>query len=72
MCEHGHKETDSSCACGCPPAGAETKIPADSSDVFTCLVCGMKYRDEATVKQCEAWCAEHHSCNLEIIQHAVT
>ena len=56
-------------------------------DVYRCEACGLQYaddpasfdnaRDESRVtgkewaEQCEAWCREHKSCNLEIIQHAI-
>lgn len=47
-------------------------MPAQKDHLYKCPVCGMKYREEATAKKCEAWCAEHHSCNLDIIKDAVT
>ena len=46
--------------------------PTASGKLFTCPACGLHYRDEKVAKQCQAWCEEHHSCNLDIIQHAVT
>ena len=36
-----------------------------------CPECGLHYEDETRAKECEAWCREHRSCNLEIISHAV-
>lgn len=27
--------------------------------------------DDNELYQCQAWCEEHSSCNLEIIEHAV-
>lgn len=36
---------------------------------YRCEECGFVYRDKAWAEKCEAWCAEHQSCNLEIIQH---
>ncbi|MBI5004183.1 alpha/beta hydrolase [Candidatus Kaiserbacteria bacterium] len=47
------------------------KTSEGSNRVFTCPVCGMQYKDEEIAKRCEAWCTEHHSCNLDIISHAV-
>lgn len=38
---------------------------------YRCEECGLWYRDQATAAKCQAWCAEHKSCNLEIIKHAV-
>lgn len=42
-----------------------------SERVFVCPECGLSYNDPEWVKKCAAWCKEHHSCNLEIIEHAV-
>lgn len=39
--------------------------------VFVCPECGLSYKDVEWAKKCAAWCKEHHSCNLEIIKHAV-
>ena len=40
-------------------------------EYYKCKECGMRYADKTWVQKCEAWCKEHHTCNLEIIQHAV-
>lgn len=42
----------------------------DEKKTFACPVCKLKYEEEDWAKKCEAWCTEHKSCNLEIIQHA--
>lgn len=39
--------------------------------LYRCVECGFQYSEEAIAKQCEAWCKEHHSCNLEITKHAI-
>lgn len=39
--------------------------------VFACPECGLEYKDADWAKKCAAWCQEHHSCNLEIIKHAI-
>jgi len=36
-----------------------------------CPECGLHYRDEQTAKTCQTWCAENHSCNLDIIKHSI-
>ena len=41
------------------------------NNLFQCPICAMHYRDEQKAKECEAWCMEHKSCNLDIIVHAV-
>lgn len=39
--------------------------------IYQCKECGFKYQEKAWAEKCQAWCSEHKSCNLEIIQHAV-
>lgn len=43
----------------------------NNEELYSCEECGMTYRDQSWAGKCEAWCKEHHTCNLEIIQHAV-
>jgi hypothetical protein len=40
-------------------------------EFYQCAECGLHYRDKETAKQCEEWCKEHNSCNLEITRHSV-
>ena len=40
------------------------------SPLDECPECKLKYREKKWAKACEAWCKEHHSCNLEITAHA--
>jgi hypothetical protein len=40
--------------------------------LYQCPECGMKYKDKSIADRCEAWCKEHHSCNLDIIKYAVS
>ena len=47
------------------------EIQTKEATLFQCEECGMKYRDKETAEKCQAWCAEHNSCNLEIIKDAV-
>ena len=46
-------------------------IKSDKKELYQCDECGFKYIDKTTALKCEEWCKEHHSCNLEIIEHAV-
>lgn len=39
--------------------------------LYQCLECGLNYEEKKWAEQCDLWCREHHSCNLEIISHAV-
>lgn len=38
---------------------------------YECSECGIQYEDKEWAEKCEAWCKEHHSCNLEIISHTL-
>ncbi len=38
---------------------------------YECPACGLHYNNEATAKECEAWCSMHKSCNLDITKHSV-
>lgn len=54
-------------------------IIVNDQKYYQCSECGLKYADDSTslvtgkewAEKCEAWCKEHKSCNLEIIEHAV-
>lgn len=39
---------------------------------YRCEACGLLYADKGTAERCQAWCIEHHSCNLDIIKDAVS
>ncbi len=36
-----------------------------------CGECKLIYAKKAIAEQCEAWCKEHKTCNIEIIKHAI-
>ena len=40
--------------------------------LYECEECHFTYRDNEWAEKCQAWCSEFKSCNLEIIQHAVS
>ncbi len=39
--------------------------------LFVCPECNLSYKEAGWAKKCEAWCKEHHTCNVEITKHAV-
>ncbi len=45
----------------------DTTVPT----LYECPICFLHYINPETAKQCEVWCKEHHSCNLEITKSAV-
>jgi len=38
---------------------------------YVCEACGMAYKQEVYAHTCETWCKKNHSCNIEIIAHAI-
>lgn len=40
-------------------------------ELFQCKECGLWYKEEEIAKKCFEYCSTRHSCNLEIIKHAV-
>jgi len=42
----------------------------ENKELYQCEKCGFHYADKEWAEKCEAWCKEHHSCNLEITAHA--
>lgn len=38
--------------------------------LYQCDECKLYYKEQEIALKCQAWCAEHKSCNLEIIKHA--
>lgn len=41
------------------------KIERKSGGAFVCEECGFAaYADEKIAEACQAWCSEHHSCNI--------
>jgi len=50
-----------------------TKNPNDESGYkYACKDCGMLYKTKELAEQCEKWCTEHKSCNLEIITQGIS
>lgn len=49
----------------------DTKKEEKETELYPCPACGFRYREKVWAEKCEAWCREHQSCNLEIINHAV-
>ena len=47
------------------------EIKKNGDTLYLCEECGMAYKEKEWAQKCQAWCKEHHTCNLEIIEHAV-
>lgn len=41
------------------------------NESYRCPKCGLEYAEKEWAEKCGAWCEEHKTCNLEIIEHAV-
>jgi len=46
-------------------------IQQNNTALYQCEECGLKYAEKEMAERCQAWCAEHQSCNLDIIRHAI-
>ncbi len=46
------------------------EIEKKGSTYFRCQECGLLYAQRDMAEKCQAWCAEHQSCNLEITKYA--
>jgi hypothetical protein len=38
---------------------------------FQCQECNMLYKTKDIAQKCEDWCKKNHSCNIDIIKHAI-
>ena len=38
---------------------------------YQCSECGLHYEDKEIAENCEKWCRETQSCNLEITQYSI-
>ena len=46
-------------------------IQKDNKELYQCEECGFRYEERGWAEKCEAWCREHHTCNIEITAHAI-
>ena len=46
-------------------------IQHENTPTYQCEECGLRYAERALAEQCERWCHEHQSCNLEITARAI-
>jgi len=44
---------------------------ASGQQTYICPVCGLQYPTQELAQSCKRWCETHHSCNLDIIEHAI-
>lgn len=47
------------------------QVKEENKETYQCEECDFHYEEKAQAEKCEAWCKEHHSCNLEITAHAL-
>ncbi len=47
------------------------KSKKENIQSYECSECHLNYKEKEWMNKCKAWCKEHHSCNLEIIAHAI-
>ena len=46
-------------------------IEKENKVYYQCEECQHIYEKEELANQCESWCKEHKSCNLEIVKHSI-
>ena len=46
-------------------------IKQNEKELYQCEECGFHYEDKKQAEKCQAWCKEHHSCNIEITASAI-
>ena len=49
----------------------EKYITTNNPKLSQCLECSLHYADEATAKECEAWCGQYKSCNIDITKNSI-
>lgn len=47
------------------------QIIKNNQQLFQCEECKLLYEEKEWAEKCQAWCAEHKSCNLEITKQAI-
>lgn len=47
------------------------EITKDGKTLYQCEECGFVYEQKEWAEKCQDWDEKHHTCNLEIIEHAV-
>ncbi|MBI5332244.1 MAG: hypothetical protein HZB65_01600 [Candidatus Aenigmarchaeota archaeon] len=38
---------------------------------YLCRECGFIYKENKWADACEKWCKKNHTCNIDIIKHAI-
>jgi len=46
------------------------EVKNDTATLYQCEECGFHYVAKEWAEKCEAWCKEHHTCNIEVTGHA--
>jgi uncharacterized membrane protein len=41
-------------------------------ETYVCAECGYEYKEKEWAVKCQKWCAEHKSCNMDIIKHGTS
>jgi len=47
------------------------KIKKNKKILFQCKECNLVYENKKLAEKCEAYCKEHHACNIELIANSV-
>jgi len=44
----------------------------NNKNYFICEECGFACESKERAENCQNWCKEHKTCNIEITRHAIT
>ena len=47
------------------------EINKHGNKYFQCESCNFIYKTKELANKCGEWCTKNHSCNIEIIKHAI-
>ena len=39
--------------------------------IYDCVICKMKFKDQDWANKCQSWCKEYKSCNTDITKRAI-
>ena len=48
-----------------------SEIIKNGKKTYQCDNCKLYFEDKEWADKCQAWCDEHHTCNVEITKHRI-
>jgi len=56
---------------GCNSEKNKSTTGADSADLYQCSICNLHFTSKEVAKQCDDWCQNNNSCNMEIAGQSI-